>query len=156
MTATTLLRTLCLVAVVTCSAAVPTFAVDLVGPDETYTETTPYPTAIETPARNDYPYRTSGGDGYIAQRQGYWQPGGYERRIGSPYYYSARGFASGREFSPYGGIHAAGGDPYTRHFGPGFYRHAEYGHNRFPYYSYRRPWYTPGHPVYTRDTNLPW
>lgn len=70
---------------------------------------------------------------------GAWQPGGYEGRVGSPYYYSA-----------------PAGDPYTVHFGPGFYRSGEYGHYRFPYYSYRRPWYYPGQPVYNRDTNLPW
>jgi hypothetical protein len=156
MTATTLLRTLCLVSVVTCSATLPAFAVDLVSPDQTYAETTPYPAAVETSVGNDCPCRSSDGDGYVAQRQGYWQPGGYEGRIGSPYYYSAQGVANGRVSSPYGVGYAAGGDPYSRHFGPGFYRHAEYGHNRFPYYSYRRPWYTPGHPVYTRDTNLPW
>ena len=47
-------------------------------------------------------------------------------------------------------------DPYTHHFGPGYYRSGEFGHYRFPYYSYRRPWYDVGHPVYVRDTNLPW
>lgn len=77
--------------------------------------------------------------GVVVDGRGYWQPGGYENRIGSPYYYSA-----------------PGADPYTYHFGPGFYRSGEYGHYRFPYYSYRRPWYYPGQPVYNRDTNLPW
>lgn len=48
------------------------------------------------------------------------------------------------------------GDPYYYHFGPGFYRYQEAGHYRFPYYSYRRPWYFPGHPSYNRDTNIPW
>ncbi len=48
------------------------------------------------------------------------------------------------------------GDPYYYHFGPGFYRQQEAGHYRFPYYSYRRPWYFPGHPSYNRDTNIPW
>jgi len=77
--------------------------------------------------------------GVVSGGHGYWQPGGYEGRVGSPYYYSA-----------------PAGDPYTYHFGPGFYRSGEYGHYRFPYYSYRRPWYYPGQPVYNRDTNLPW
>lgn len=48
------------------------------------------------------------------------------------------------------------GNPYDYHFGPGFYRFQEAGHYRFPYYSYRRPWYFPGHPSYNRDTNIPW
>jgi hypothetical protein len=54
------------------------------------------------------------------------------------------------------GVAAAGGDPYNYHFGPGFYRSGEYGHYRFPFYSYRRPWYHPGFAGYNRDTNLPW
>lgn len=48
------------------------------------------------------------------------------------------------------------GNPYLYHFGPGFYRYQEAGHYSFPYYSYRRPWYFPGHPSYNRDTNVPW
>jgi hypothetical protein len=48
------------------------------------------------------------------------------------------------------------GNPYLYHFGPGFYRYQEAGHYRFPYYSYRRPWYFVGHPSYNRDTNIPW
>jgi Fur family ferric uptake transcriptional regulator len=45
----------------------------------------------------------------------------------------------------------------SRHnFGPGYYRHSEGGHYRFPYYTYRAPWYFPGHPIYNRDTNRPW
>ncbi len=48
------------------------------------------------------------------------------------------------------------GNPYLYHFGPGFYRFQEAGHYSFPYYSYRRPWYFPGHPSYNRDTNIPW
>jgi len=77
--------------------------------------------------------------GVVSGDRGSWQPGGYENRVGSPYYYSAPGT-----------------DPYTYHYGPGFYRSGEHGHYRFPYYSYRRPWYYPGQPVYNRDTNLPW
>lgn len=48
------------------------------------------------------------------------------------------------------------GDPYFYHFGPGYYRYQEAGHYRFPYYSYRRPWYFYGHTSYNRDTNIPW
>jgi hypothetical protein len=47
-------------------------------------------------------------------------------------------------------------DPYEYHYGPGFHRHSDHAHYRFPYDSYRRPWYYPGHPSYTRDTNFPW
>lgn len=110
--------------------------------------------------------------------QGYWQPGGYEGRIGSPYYYNApaydgplatsgvgRGLGRVEAYShgyrgAYGGVPGypapVVGDVYGVHFGPGFYRHSEYGHYRFPYYMYRAPWYFPGHPVYNRDTNYPW
>ena len=131
-------------------------------------------------------------------------PGGYEGRIGRPYYWSVPGsttslanYGVGQAGAPvgfggYGGsaggdcpcnrgngdVHSSGygpvpatgntlavsgrpaagptADPYTYHFGPGFYRAGEFGHYRFPYYSYRRPWYDVGHPVYVRDTNLPW
>jgi len=110
---------------------------------------------------------------------GYWQPGGYEGRIGSPYFYSVP--AVGYQFAGHHGFggcgcgrrHGAGWrhggysghsrgygwgayDPYSYHFGPGYYRHAEHGHFRFPYYSYRRPWYHPGPPVFNRDTNFAW
>lgn len=94
-------------------------------------------------------------------RPGYWQPGGDEARVGSPYFYSGvhAPFAGRR---PHARMQlppmdwAVSTDPYTHHFGPGFYRHFEYGHHRFPYYSYRRPWYFPGPAVYNRDTNLAW
>ena len=126
---------------------------------------------------------------------GSWQPGGYDARIGSPYFYSlparreslatgsfhatdcrcgrphvtrfrvSRPRISGHHHriptthyghSHYGwsGYHVV--DPYTYHFGPGYYRAAEHGHFRFPYYSYRRPWYHPGPPVFNRDTNFAW
>jgi hypothetical protein len=56
------------------------------------------------------------------------------------------------------GTYAGGfaSDPYTYHFGPGFHRNSDHAHYRFPYYSYRRPWYHPGHASYNRDTNMPW
>lgn len=73
-------------------------------------------------------------------------PGGYEARIGSPYYYH----------SPGGGQYVVTGNPYYDHFGPGFQRHSLQGHYRFPYYNYRAPWYYPGRAVYNRDTNFPW
>ena len=75
-------------------------------------------------------------------------PGGPYGQVGSPYYYTPQTYDPAANFS--------GADPYTLHFGTGYYRNAEYGHHRFPYYSYRRPWYFPGHPSYNRDTNLPW
>lgn len=125
-------------------------------------------------------------------RAGYWQPGGYEGRIGSPYYYSIPGgygaavhgpryhdagshaCQCGRERHRHGFHHQHGSrrhpafgyhyghargfvtDPYSYHFGPGYYRQFEHGHYRFPYYSYRRPWYYPGQPVFNRDTNFAW
>jgi len=76
----------------------------------------------------------------------FWAPGGYEPRIGSPYYYH----------DPYGGQYVMTGDPYYDHFGPGYHRQSLYGHYRFPYYNYRAPWYYPGRAVYNRDTNAPW
>ena len=47
-------------------------------------------------------------------------------------------------------------DPYTYHFGPGNYSSQGAGHYRFPYYSYRRPWYFPGPRVFNRNTDLVW
>lgn len=74
---------------------------------------------------------------------------------GVPYpMYGAPGLAVGG-YGPYG--FDAPVDPYTMHFGPGFHRYnIPDGHVRFPYYSYRRPWYTPGSPSFNRDLNLPW
>jgi hypothetical protein len=122
----------------------------------------------------------------VSPRQGYWQPGGYTGRIGSPYYWSVprpayytgtshgynqgEGCACGQSGAHHGHHHGSyyGGtehwrgsrrtvtDPYSYHFGPGYYRHREHGHYRFPYYSYRRPWYYPGQPVFNRDTNFAW
>jgi hypothetical protein len=87
-----------------------------------------------------------------------WQPGGYEARSGRPYYYTVPGrnkpLYSVHQYSPtrWAIDHSA----YQYHFGPGYYRHAEGGDYRFPYYTYRAPWYFPGHPIYNRDTNRPW
>jgi hypothetical protein len=76
----------------------------------------------------------------------FWAPGGYEPRTGSPYLYH----------DPRGGQFVVTGNPYDDHWGPGFHRHSLYGHYRFPYSTYRAPWYYPGRAVYNRDTNLPW
>lgn len=76
----------------------------------------------------------------------YAAPGGYEGRIGSPVYYH----------DPAGGQYVVTGNPYYDHFGPGFQRNDLHGHYRFPYYSYRAPWYYPGKAVYNRNTNFPW
>jgi len=128
----------------------------------------------------------------IHHPRGYWPPGGYPGRIGSPYFYSVPGdsvrVAARRSHGRCGcghhrrhhrgryrgtgtfGFHHGGytphsgyvlryhrpTDPYSYHFGPGYYRHTEHGHYRFPYYNYRSPWYYPGQPVYTRDTNFAW
>ncbi len=87
-----------------------------------------------------------------------WQPGGYAARRGNPYYYTTPG-----RNAPLYSVHNSSGTPwafdhssYQYHFGPGYYRHSEGGHYRFPYYTYRAPWYFPGHPIYNRDTNRPW
>jgi hypothetical protein len=76
----------------------------------------------------------------------YGTPGGYEGRIGSPYHY----------YNAYCGLYVMTGNPYYDHFGPGYHRHSLYGHYRFPYYSYRAPWYYPGRAVYNRDVNFAW
>ncbi len=87
-----------------------------------------------------------------------WQSGGYEPRMGRPYYYTTPG-----RNQPLYSVHQTTGTPwafdhsaYHYHFGPGYYRRSEGGTYRFPYYSYRAPWYFPGHPIYNRDTNRPW
>ncbi|MEX1228600.1 MAG: hypothetical protein WEB58_00070 [Planctomycetaceae bacterium] len=50
----------------------------------------------------------------------------------------------------------AGADPYNFHFGDGLHRSGVSGHYRFPYYSYRRPWYYPGDASFQRNTQFPW
>ncbi|QDV18186.1 hypothetical protein Pan153_28430 [Gimesia panareensis] len=119
------------------------------------------------------------GGPYVKGGDQYWLPNNQVPQVGSPYYYSATQGAGGTYgmTSPRVGIRAGqtwfggydeantgaqnqalmgSGDPYTRHFGPGFYRSNEYGHYYFPSYSYRRPWYNPGAPTYNRDTNYRW
>lgn len=76
----------------------------------------------------------------------FWAPGGYEARQGSPYLYH----------DPRSGQYMITGNPYVDHWGPGFHRHSLHGHYRFPYYTYRAPWYYPGRAVYNRDTNFAW
>lgn len=117
------------------------------------------------------------GGPYVKGGSQYWMPNNVVPQVGSPYYYSATqgpggtygmtgpsvGMKAGQTW--YGGQNEANigmqnqalsSDPYTKHFGPGFYRSNEYGHYRFPSYSYRRPWYNPGAPTYNRDTNYRW
>ena len=119
----------------------------------------------------------SGAAGVIAPvvQGGYGLPGGYANRLGNPYFYTGAGAGygvapqavavpqAGVGVAPYGGAvglgvgsAAAGGDVYSTHFGPGFHRNQQFGHYRFPYYSYRRPWYHVGPPAYAADTNFPW
>lgn len=133
-------------------------------------------------------------DWHRPHRTGYWQPGGYEGRIGSPYYWSIPASPAVSRWSAHWnrshawrgsvghdhscscgqhhqhhGSHFRGdqlrhwhgsqrlmSNPYSYHFGHGYYRHHEHGHYRFPYYSYRRPWFHPGPPVFNRDTNFAW
>ncbi|MFN0196839.1 MAG: hypothetical protein ACKVT0_08825 [Planctomycetaceae bacterium] len=47
-------------------------------------------------------------------------------------------------------------DPVNFHFRPGLHRSGVSGHYRFPYYSYRRPWYHPGDASFQRNTQFPW
>jgi hypothetical protein len=93
-----------------------------------------------------YPAYSTPGAGPGAGAGPFWAPGGYEPRIGSPYFYH----------DPNGGQFSNTGNPYYDHYGPGFHRHSLHGHYRFPYYTYRAPWYYPGRAVYNRDTNQPW
>lgn len=67
--------------------------------------------------------------------------------------FGSGGYGPGGQAAVPGGLP---GNPYYYHFGPGYYRNQEAGHYRFPWFSYRRPWYFPGHPSYNRDTNAPW
>lgn len=103
--------------------------------------------------RNNYNNRYSGGYANSGYGAGYSNgyKGGFNNNSNNPNSYNNGGYADGAAMS--GG---AGGDPYQYHFGPGFYRSGEHGHFRFPFYSYRRPWYHPGFAGYNRDTNLPW
>lgn len=132
-----------------------------------------------------YLYRAAMGPGWngAPSHPPYWAPGGDRfrgMRVGSPYYWSATGsygpsaiagppvmgiapeYAGGYGYGNVGYGYGYGmgmgpaGDPYGYHFGPGFHRHSNYGHYRFPYYNYRAPWYSPGPPSYNRDTNFPW
>lgn len=102
---------------------------------------------------------------FEAPAQAYGAPGGDSvtgMRVGRPYYWSAPpaaaapgNYEGGAVYVP-GPMGSGGGDPYTYHFGPGYYRHTDYGHYRFPFHSYRSPWYFPGHTSYNRSTNYPW
>lgn len=121
----------------------------IIPPEPTPTATTPQ--AVSSPAAVSMPQPATignyyGGYGGYAAGAMYGTPGGYEARIGSPYHYT----------DAYGGQFVVTGDPYYDHFGPGFHRHSLHGHYRFPYYTYRAPWYYPGRAVYNRDTNFAW
>lgn len=129
---------------------------------------------MAAPVPQNGPYWAPGGNAYTGMRPGspyYWSAPGYNAGYygaggwgmpygyGQGYGYPGAGYGYGYPGAYYGGGYGYGGgmDAYTYHFGPGFYRNgAEQGSYRFPYYSYRRPWYTPGPPSYNRDTNLPW
>jgi len=113
-----------------------------------------------------YGYAGGNNSGYAgpgAYAGDYGYAGGYDAAYGDAYaggygynYNSGYGYYGGNYGGGAGGAGAAGGDPYQYHFGPGYYRNSDYGHFRFPYYSYRRPWYHPGFAGYNRDTNIPW
>ncbi len=115
-----------------------------------------YAPAYSAPAGGwgGYPVNNGYGAGYPGYGGGYGMNyggfGGYGMDTGGYGYGTGFGYGAGG----FGGGYV--GNPYVYHFGPGFHRAADYGYNRFPYYSYRRPWYFPGHPSYNRDTNYPW
>ncbi len=172
-------------------------------PGSALPQTTPSPAlpASDPPLVNITPQTNPN----YAAGAGSWTPGGFENRVGRPYYYSAYGMdASTMGSSAYMGQGMTGGYPafgagncgcagamgfgrmgfagppmgemmpqpamgagiaggnfggddlYTTHFGAGYHRNTVQGHYRFPYYSYRRPWYFQGPPSYNRDTNLAW
>lgn len=117
-----------------------------------------YPTPVHSADAKLPPYYGSTVVPGINYGPNAWQPGGYTARRGRPYYYTTPG-----RNQPLYTVHEVSGTPwafdhsaYQYHFGPGYYRHSEGGHYRFPYYTYRAPWYFPGHPIYNRDTNRPW
>jgi len=97
-------------------------------------------------------------NGSYSGMNGYAGNNGYNGYNQYNYNYAGSAYGSnyGSNYSGGAGAGGAGGDPMSYHFGPGYYRSGEYGHFRFPYYSYRRPWYHPGFAGYNRDTNLPW
>ncbi|MCA8982654.1 MAG: hypothetical protein KDA76_02750 [Planctomycetaceae bacterium] len=105
-------------------------------------------------------------NGYMGQGYGYGMPGYGPGMMVPPGYamqgmmgmmgYGMQGMQGGGNTGGGGGAGGAGGDPYNYHFGPGYYRSSEYGHFRFPYYSYRRPWFHPGFAGFNRDVNIPW
>lgn len=121
----------------------------------------------------------------------YWQPGTFQGRPGSPYYYSAEPDSmrtgtdvglqhrlalpaprfgqsgncgcdgdSAHTWTPLpSGYHARPGhenSPYVGDLSGGFDRRSDFGHTRYPYYSYRRPWYFPGPRSRNGNTNLVW
>lgn len=139
---------------------VPVFSARPLRPEEVIPETPYTPPRQFKPMGSGLPYVqsymnrsievTPSGDFPGTTHYGFHAPGGYEPRIGSPYYYDG-GLGPAAVTTQ-----SAGGDPYGYHFGPGFYRSQELGHYRFPYYSYRRPWYHPGFANYNRDTNFHW
>jgi len=103
----------------------------------------------------------TGGYAYGGYAGGGFGPGGFGGYgVGGPSYNGGLAYGYGPGGYGPGGVAAfpggMPGNPYMYHFGPGFYRNQEAGHYRFPFFSYRRPWYFPGHPSYSRDTNIPW
>lgn len=111
----------------------------------------------QTGLRVGTPYYWSGSSPYTGYSPGgYGAAGPYGETLPAEYGYGSYGNGGYGGYGIPGGYSARTGDPYMEHFGPGYYRQGDYGHFRFPFYSYRRPWYFPGQPSYNRDTNFPW
>lgn len=128
-----------------------------------------------TDAQKIFSASLPGSEGTVVGSPYYWQPvgghfglsgynfDGYGYGYGQGYGYGydpgfyGAGYYGGGYYGGYGpGGWTGGITPYYQAFGPGYYRAAEYGHNRFPSYSYRAPWYFPGPTTFARDTNFAW
>ncbi|MGH7200825.1 MAG: hypothetical protein ACREJB_09490 [Planctomycetaceae bacterium] len=114
------------------------------------------------PAPSAHPGLVDGHVSFYGHGTGYYLPN-HHPTIFDPYYYSA----VPRE---YPGDHVHGANRlWARHHhlrgivesvyywhGLGIFHYDDRAYYAFPYYNYRRAWYYPGLPDYTRDTNYPW
>lgn len=127
----------------------PAAGAGISNPPATAAPGTPMPQNYYAPAPSGAQQSYSGGTYGMMPQSGYQPLGGMLSEMNPFQGMGQGGYNPGPGAGP-------GGDPYEYHYGPGYYRSGEYGHFRFPYYSYRRPWYFPGFSGYNRDTNLPW
>ena len=99
--------------------------------------------------RNVPSYGITGGYGVSAVS--HWPQYAHQAVFVSPYYYTPLNYSAGFGYRPSMIYTPTYVDPYAYHFGSGF---SGASHYRFPYYSYRRPWYFQGPPVY--NFNVVW